>query len=170
MQVRYQAALRPEADQYSRLGSVLAAGFGFQQSQRGQQIGPQGRKINRLIGRLKVATSVVGRLQIEISVAAGQVAGQSVAPATILGGLAKPVAGAADRETLFIEKITNPSDKQHLVMLVIAPVAPPLHRAQLRELLFPIAQHVRLDATQFTDLTDREIALGRYRRERFSQI
>ena len=38
--------------------------------------------------------------------------------------------------------------KQHLVVLVVAAVAAALDRLQLRELLLPIAQHVRLDRTQ----------------------
>ena len=170
MQVRYQAALRPEADQYSRLGSVLAAGVGLQQGQGCQQVGTQGRKIDRLIACLKIAAIVFGGLQVEIGGAASQIAGRRVASATVLGRLAKPVSGPADREPLFIQKVTNPSDEQHLMVLVIPPIATSLHRAKLRELLLPVAQDVRLDATQFTDLTDGEVALGRYRRKRLKRI
>jgi len=170
MQVRYQAALRPEAFEYSRLGSVLAAGFGLQQGQRGQQVGPQGRQIDRLIGWLKLTATKLGRLHFEIDGADSRVDRRRIASAAVLGRLAKPVSGAADREPLFIEQITNPSDKQHLMMLVIAPIATSLHRAQLRELLLPIAQNMRFDTTQFTDLTDGEVALGRYRRKRLSRV
>jgi hypothetical protein len=170
MQVRYQAALRPEAFKYSRLGSVLAAGFGLQQGQRGQQVGPQGRQIDRLIGWLKLTAIKFGRLQFKSGGAGSQIDLRRVASATVLGRLAKPVSGAADREPLFIKKITNPSDKEHLMVLVVAPIATSLHRAQLSELLLPVAQNMRFDTTQFTDLTDGEVALGRYRRKRLSRV
>jgi hypothetical protein len=39
--------------------------------------------------------------------------------------------------------------------------------AQLRELLLPIAQHMRLYTTQVTHFTNSEIALGGNGRERF---
>jgi hypothetical protein len=51
-------------------------------------------------------------------------------------------------------------NQQHFVVLVIAPVAAPLHRLELRELLLPIAEHVRLDRTEVTYLADGEVPLG----------
>jgi len=142
----------------------------LQQGQRGQQVGPQGRQIDRLIRWLKLTAIKLGRLQFEIGGAGSRIDRRRVASAAVLGRLAEPVSGAADREPLLVEKITNPSDKQHLMMLVIAPIATSLHRAQLRELLLPIAQNMRFDTTQFTDLTDGEVALGRYRRKRLSRV
>src|SRR4051812_9142907 len=83
-----------------------------------------------------------------------------------LGDLAvEPVAGAVDGEALLVQQVANAADQQDFVMLVIAPVSAPLHRLQLRELLFPIAQHVRLDRTQVADLANREVPLGWDRRE-----
>ena len=66
-----------------------------------------------------------------------------------------------------IEQLANAPDQQHLVVLVVAPVAPTLHRLELGELLLPIAQHVRLDAAQLAHLTDGEVAFGRDGGERF---
>ena len=47
------------------------------------------------------------------------------------------------------------------MVLVIPAIAPTLHGTQLREFLLPITQHMRLDAAQFSDLTDGEVAFGR---------
>ena len=55
-------------------------------------------------------------------------------------------------------------------MLVVTAIAAPLHRAQLRELLLPITEHVRFYAAQITDLTDGEVALGGNRGEGFLQL
>src|SRR3954470_10609815 len=76
----------------------------------------------------------------------------------------EPVACAADREAFFVEKLANAADEQHLVVLVIAPVAAALHRLQLREFLLPVAKHVRLHPAEVADFTDREVALGGDRR------
>ena len=76
----------------------------------------------------------------------------------------EPVARAVDRESLLVEEVADAPDQQHFVVLVVAPVAPPLHGLQLRELLLPVAQHVRLHRAQVADLADREIALGGDRR------
>ena len=72
---------------------------------------------------------------------------------------------AVDREALLVEQVADAPDQQHFVMLVIAAVAAPLYRLELRELLLPVAQHVRLDRAQLADLANREIALGGYRRQ-----
>ena len=70
-----------------------------------------------------------------------------------------------DGEALVVQQITNPTNHQHLMVLVVAAVAAPLHGAQLRELLLPVAQHMRLDAAQLRDLTNREVSLGGNGRE-----
>ena len=75
-------------------------------------------------------------------------------------GFGEPVACAADRETLLVQQVANAADQQNLMVLVIAAIAAPLHRLELREFLIPIEQHVRLDAAQLAHLTDREVALG----------
>ena len=72
----------------------------------------------------------------------------------------EPMARAVDRESLLVEEVADAADQQHLVVLVIAAVAAALDRLQLRELLLPIAEHVRLDRTEVTYLADREIPLG----------
>jgi len=83
------------------------------------------------------------------------------------GGVGEPVARPADREALLVEQLAYAPDEQHLVVLVIAAVAAPLHRLELRELLLPVAQHVRLDAAQLAHFADREVALSGDRREGF---
>jgi hypothetical protein len=76
-------------------------------------------------------------------------------------GRRQAVAGPTDGEALVIQQIADATDQQHLVVLVVAAVAAPLHRLELGELLLPVAQHIRLDAAQLADLTDREVTLGR---------
>ena len=52
------------------------------------------------------------------------------------------------------------------MVLVIAPITAPLHRAQLGKFLLPIAQHMGLDAAQLGDFTNGEIAFRRNQWER----
>src|SRR5437762_73080 len=79
--------------------------------------------------------------------------------------LVEAVARPADGEALFVEQLADAADEQHFVVLVIAPVAAPLHRLQLGELLLPVAQDVRLHPAQLAHLTDGEVALGGDRRK-----
>jgi hypothetical protein len=67
---------------------------------------------------------------------------------------------AGNGETLVIQEITDATNHQHFMALVIAAIAATLHGTQLREFLLPIAQHVRLDAAQLAHLTNGEVALG----------
>ena len=78
--------------------------------------------------------------------------------------ISQTAAGAIDGKALLVEQFADTADQQHFVMLVIAAVAATLDRLQLREFLLPIAQHMRLDATQLADFADGEVALCRYRR------
>ena len=75
--------------------------------------------------------------------------------------LVESVACAADGKTFFVEKLADAPYQQNLVMLIVAAVAAALERLQLGELLLPITQDMRLDATQIADFSDREIALRR---------
>ena len=72
----------------------------------------------------------------------------------------EPMARAVDGETLFVQQVADAANQEHFVVLVVAAIAAPLDRLQLRELLLPIAEHVRLDRTQITYLADGEIPLG----------
>jgi hypothetical protein len=76
------------------------------------------------------------------------------------------IACTADGEPLFIQEITDASNHQDFMMLVIPSIASTLHGLELRELLLPITQHVGLDATQITDFTNGEVAFGWNRWER----
>ena len=82
-------------------------------------------------------------------------------------GLGESIASPADGEALLVQQVANAANEEHLMVLVVAPVATPLHRLELRELLLPVAQHIRLHATQVADLTDGEVALGGDGWERF---
>ena len=56
------------------------------------------------------------------------------------------------------------------MVLVVAAIAAPFHRAQLRELLLPISEHMRFDAAQITDFSDGEVAFRRNGRKGFLQL
>jgi len=77
--------------------------------------------------------------------------------------------GAVDGKAFVVKQFPNTTDQQDFMMLIVATVAASFDRSQLGEFLFPVAQHVRLDCTQFGYLTNGEIALGRNRRE-FSRL
>jgi hypothetical protein len=77
------------------------------------------------------------------------------------------VPGTADGETLVVQKFSNAANHQHLMVLVIAAIAPSLHGSQLRELLLPVPQYMGLDAAQIPHLSNGEVAFGRNRWERF---
>src|SRR3989344_1669728 len=98
-------------------------------------------------------------ITIQCSVGSGIIAGR-------MRKLLQTIACTTDREPLVVQQIADAADHQHLMVLVIAPIAAPLHGTQLRELLLPIAQNMGLDATQLRDLTNREVALGRDGRKR----
>ena len=71
---------------------------------------------------------------------------------------------ATDREALLVQEAPDLADDNHVLALVITPVAAPFDRLELWKLLLPVAQHVRFDAAQVTDFTDREVAFTGYRR------
>src|ERR1700679_3615607 len=75
------------------------------------------------------------------------------------------IAGSADGKALFIKQASNLANDQHVLALIVAPVAAPLDRFELREFLLPVAQHVRLDAAQVAHFADGEVALPRNRRQ-----
>jgi peroxiredoxin (alkyl hydroperoxide reductase subunit C) len=64
------------------------------------------------------------------------------------------VSRAIDRKALFIQKLTNAANEKHLVVLIVTAVTTPLYGLELTELLLPITQHMRLDATELGDLAD----------------
>jgi len=64
---------------------------------------------------------------------------------------------------LIVKKLANAPHQQNFMMLVVAAIATSLDRLELVEFLFPVAQDMWLDATQFADFPDGEVALGRNR-------
>src|SRR4051812_16650961 len=113
MQVRYQAALRPEtriiADRLRAL-TVQDVEYRLDFFAHGGEIGLAGRSC---------VPARLGRLRHDFI---------------------QPVARAADGEALIVQKIPNAPDQQNFMVLIITPVAAPLDGLQLRELLLPIAQ------------------------------
>jgi len=80
----------------------------------------------------------------------------------IVAGEAVPC--AANGKPLFIQEAPYLPNDQHVLPLIIPAVAATLDGLELREFLFPVAQHVRFDAAQVADFTDGEIPLSRDRR------
>src|SRR5688572_30571808 len=136
MQVRYQAALRPE-------GVILPL-----------ELVQDGAKL------------ALDRAQVDISAGCGAGAARGgLGLLLVRRGAVEAIARAADGEALFVQQLADAADKQHLVVLVVAPVAAALHRLQLREFLLPIAQDVRLHPAELAYFTDGEVALGGDRRK-----
>ena len=71
---------------------------------------------------------------------------------------------SADGKSLFIQEAADLPNDQHVLPLIIPPVAAALDGLELREFLFPVAQHMRFDAAQVADFTDGEIPLSGDRR------
>src|SRR5512139_2767956 len=141
MQVRYQAALRPDEARDSNRGAPPGGSPSAQYFQNSGDFCAQRADVrsgNRWRRRDR------GRR---------------------LGIMFKTLARTADGEALLVQQFADAADQQHLVVLIVAPVAAPLDRAQLGEFLFPVTQHVRLDGAQLRHFTDGEIAFGRDRRE-----
>ena len=155
MQVRYQAALHAEALHYSlRTRSDREQGAYFLQLpvELLRLFDPGLRQDRQWYG--------VGHLDV-----AGLDDAWRRRHTLGLGQLLQPVARTTDGEALLVKQIADAADHQHLVVLVVTPVAPALDRTQLREFLFPVAQHMRLDAAQISHLTDGEVTLGRNGRQ-----
>src|SRR5690349_13026002 len=71
------------------------------------------------------------------------------------------LARTSDRETLVVQQRPDLPDHQHVVALVVTAISTPFDGLEVGKLLFPIAQHVRLDRTELADLPDGEIAFCR---------
>src|SRR5688572_4520861 len=134
MQVRYQAALRPEVEDYIA-----------QLPLDRRKIDAGGRRGYRAAAVARRRFGLVFGLRDRVVVEA--------------------VARAADGEAFFVQQLADAADQQHFMVLVVAAVAAPLHRLELRELLLPVAEHVRLHPAQVAHFADGEVALGRDRRK-----
>src|SRR5438105_15954592 len=63
-------------------------------------------------------------------------------------------------EALVVEEAPDLAHHEHVLALVVAPVAAPLDQLELRGFLLPVAHHVRLDAAQLTHLSDRAVPIA----------
>ncbi|CAH1745300.1 protein of unknown function [Thauera humireducens] len=152
MQVRYQAALRPDTRRH------YSSGFWIYQPFCVKPENPDGHSGTQL---LQQRTEFIAKLRNHDTLALDL----DLAFLLLNGAFAQPVACTGYGEALLVQQFPDAPDQQHLMVLVIAPVAAPLDRLELGKLLLPIAQDMRLDGTQLADLTDREIALCRNRRQ-----
>ena len=150
MQVRYQAALRPDVDHFIMLaeGTTSNARLAWR----------SGAGAERLDDADDLASD---RGQIDLA----RLRTRGLPAAAARRAFVQPVARAADGEPLLVQEIAYAADQQHFVVLVVAPVAAPLDRFELREFLLPVAQNVRLDTAQFAHLADGEVAFRRNRRQ-----
>ena len=76
----------------------------------------------------------------------------------------EPVPGSANGKALFVQQAANLPNDQHVLALIIPAIAAPFDGLELRELLLPVAQHVRFHATEIADFADGEVPLSRDRR------
>lgn len=155
MQVRYQAALRPDESTIIARSTVVA-----QESTDFLELLPNFDRIRRILVAPAEARAAFEIDRRVIAVAHHQPVG--VGPGGHRRGNVglEAMAGAVDRKSLLVKEVADAADQQHLVVLVIPTVAAALDRLQLRELLLPITEHVRLDRTEVTYLADGEIPLG----------
>src|SRR5579862_1055468 len=123
MQVRYQAAPRPDRNGDNRSAAQYAQHF------------------------FELEPYLPYDLLALADVAAGFIA-------------AELVARTANRESLLIQQAANLTDDDDILTLVVTAIAAPLDGFELRKLLLPVTQHVRLDAAQITNLTDRKVTLA----------
>src|SRR5882757_1990190 len=75
------------------------------------------------------------------------------------------IAGPANGKTLLVQQAANLPNDQHVLALIVAPIAAALDRLELWEFLLPIAKHVGFDAAQIAHFADGEIAFPRNRRQ-----
>ncbi len=131
MQVRYQAALRPDEARDSTRGATRR---GRTSAQNFENLGQFGAQLQR---RYRPA---LGR--------------------TAIGVVLEPLPRAVDGEAFIVEKFSDAPDQQNFMVLVVASVAATLDGPKLGELLLPIAQNVRLDGAQLGNLANGEVSLG----------
>src|SRR6185295_11945430 len=131
MQVRYQAALRPE-------GWILP----LELVEDGAEFALDRADVDAARGTFRAAAAR-GRF----------------GPLLVRVPVVEAVAGTADGEPFLVQELADAADQQHLVVLVVAAVAAPLHGLELSELLLPVSKHVRLHPAELAHLTDGEVAL-----------
>ena len=150
MQVRYQAAPRPDRmrmiAEIRRRSSCCGAALAAAQEDR-----PAGRLAAQDLNEfLELEAHLMNELLALIEIHLRIVA-------------RKAIARAADGEALLVEKTANLANDEHVLPLVIAAISAALDGLELRKLLLPVTQHVRLDAAEVAHLTDGEVALARDR-------
>ncbi len=64
------------------------------------------------------------------------------------------ITGTANRKALLIQEAADLPNDQDVLTLVIAAIAAPFDRLELRKFLLPVAKHVRLDPAQIAHFVD----------------
>src|SRR5215831_15326826 len=123
MQMRYQAALRPD-------GSVCIVPTSALRAQQ--------------LADLRDDLPDFGRCECRAVAVAGACRPRFVGHQDRVGEAIRlePMARAVDGEALLVEEIPDAADEQDFVVLVVAAVAAPLDRFELREFLLPVTEHV----------------------------
>src|SRR5688572_12327074 len=138
MQVRYQAALRPEGADYNR--GVLTPCCSGPSVQRRAALVCSRLTCERIDNFAQLALEL-GDVDFGAAVAAlARVLGalRRLGPrrfAALRIHIVEPVARAADREAFFVQQLANSADEKHLVVLVVPAVAAPLDGLELGEFL-----------------------------------
>ena len=138
MQVRYQAALRPVITEQPHM---------IQHRAVAENVVIQGLALEDVQQLFQFHAHLSHDLLALTHVFLGLFPGQALAR-------------TADGETLLVQETANLADHNDVMPLVVAPVATPLDRLELRKFLLPVAQHMRLDATQIADFPNRKISLS----------
>ena len=73
--------------------------------------------------------------------------------------------GTTDGKSLLVKQTSNLADHDHVLALVVSPVATTLDGFELGELLLPIAKYMGFDPAEFAHFADREITLAWNRRQ-----
>ncbi len=73
------------------------------------------------------------------------------------------MACSVDGKPAIVQQTSDVSNQHDFMGLVITPVASSFYRLELRKLLLPVTQDMGLYRTEFTHLTDGEVAFGGYR-------
>src|SRR5690606_24528934 len=123
----------------------------------GKQGDPRDRTHERRSARSLSPQDVEDFFELRAELADDLLALGGVVPGLLAG---QPLAGAADGEALLVQQAADLPDEDDVVALVVAAVSAALQRLELRKLLLPVAQDVRLDGTQVADFTDGEVALA----------
>ena len=145
MQVRYQAAPRP--DRMRIIAEIRLERFAAPPGRMTSRPALAAQDFDEL---LEFEAHLMDELLALIEIHLGVIAREAVAR-------------AADGEALLVEEAPDLANDEHVLALVVAAIAAALDGLELRKLLLPVTQHMRLDPAEVAHLTNGEVALARDR-------